>query len=118
MHVAPWNIPSQRGREDLQAAQTQGEVTLVTNTLWTPALHKIFYQPWEQGKKRGWSLVIPIKFAFPCFVMELHSHSEICLIKPLYDVNWLHNLFFLYHLLIGNWDLLSILILDLLCASG
>ena len=31
-------------------------------------------------------LVIPMRFAFFCYANELHSHSEIFLIKPLYDV--------------------------------
>lgn len=84
---SPWSIPSHRGREDLQAAQTQGEVTLLRYMLWIQAPHRIFYQPWEQGKKRGGPLVIPIKFAFPCSAKELHIHADICLIKPLYDVH-------------------------------
>lgn len=71
-----------QGQGGLTEAQTQGEVTLLTNVLWIQVPHRIFYQPWEQGKKRERSLVIPIKFAFPCFAKELHSHSET---KPLYD---------------------------------
>lgn len=98
---SPWSVPSHRDKEDLQEAQTQGEVTLLTNVLWIQVPHRIFYQPWEQGKKRERSLVIPIKFAFPCFAKELHSHSET---KPLYDFhkqNWLQDWFFYTTFLLG-----------------
>lgn len=76
-----------QGQGDLQTAQTQGEVTLLTNMLWIQVHHRMFYLPWEQGKKSGWSSVISIKFTFLCNAKELYSHSEICLIKPLYDVH-------------------------------